>query len=614
MPTQRLMTRRAPLFMLLLAVSWPFLHGVASAQPDVLPAAGAPFTLQAPGSSGHAWFVAPIPGLPDDTRPLFGLLHVPPRAAPAFTGPGKLKLMLPLASMPEALAAWNNELFFVFPPAPADAKPIRRVSRLSAEITPAGTWAVEPDSGPEPLPSLPPEGGLKGFVACDAGPVALLRSPGGVSLLVLRPKGWVAIELPPGLTPSSADARASAGAPAWMTLVASPDRPGVLWSQPDGVRLAWGELEPQPSDPKAADAVTVRWDLRSLPPLPHLPSLAPPRPAPAVTAPVIGPILNRWAAWVDGQVLISERADDGPLLIKSLRESGVIELARIDGLQGPIGLAPIDGAGRLTAVWSPPLTARTPEAVRTPMIGPPPPPQPRFQELEVSAFTGAELYRGPGRGEHLLGENHIRFFSVALSALMAAVLIFVLRSESDKAPELPAGLALATPPRRFFAAFIDVGVGLILGCWATGSSALAVFSLAALTEPASAFTPVLSGLGFCWVYCSLAEWRTGRTLGKWFMGCGVVASHRAGLLRTDAEAAEAPLTDWGQRVKLGERVVGRPTLGQACIRNGVRLGLAPIAAFLMLIDANWRHPGDIMAGATVVEPIPPEEDEEDEGF
>jgi len=37
------------------------------------------------------------------------------------------------------------------------------------------------------------------------------------------------------------------------------------------------------------------------------------------------------------------------------------------------------------------------------------------------------------------------------------------------------------------------------------------------------------------------------------------------------------------------------------LRNAVRWAVPPLTV-LVLLDANWRHPGDVMAGSVVAEP------------
>ncbi|MDY7107176.1 MAG: RDD family protein [Planctomycetota bacterium] len=174
-------------------------------------ASPAPSDVLLGASSGeHLWFVAEAGDGDESVR----LCH----HALAMAGPYADALMV-LPRRPEAIAAWEDEVFLVFAPQPSGRPQPREVYRLRAVPSPVHEgYLAEPADRLEVLDSLPGEGKLAGIVGSARGPVALLvppqRAESGVTASseaaaaepilqaprLLRWTGgrWAALELPAG--------------------------------------------------------------------------------------------------------------------------------------------------------------------------------------------------------------------------------------------------------------------------------------------------------------------------------------------------------------------------------------------------------------------------------
>ena len=90
------------------------------------------------------------------------------------------------------------------------------------------------------------------------------------------------------------------------------------------------------------------------------------------------------------------------------------------------------------------------------------------------------------------------------------------------------------------------------------------------------------------------------------MGLDVVAMQRVTPPATDTADSTPP----DANPPTGSVRVTEPAVWQAVTRSAIRFPLFPLTA-LLLMDPNWRHPGDVLARTVVIERAQdPEEPEE----
>lgn len=544
-----------------------------------LPAASSPRLDGSAGRAGHGWFV--VPGLvsPGSSRS-FSLLHVPPRGAGAPGG--FLARSATLGARPEVLAAWGDEVFMVFPPqATPQGGVIRRVARMLALRTVADTWVYYPDAGPEARPSLSGDGLILGAAGTGVGPLVLRRNDEGVVGDVLRPGGWTAVSLP------DAVARAAGDALLWLACEASGPTLVLQPAGASGAEAFRGALALTRTD--AGEHVSATWGAGV--------------PFPPLVRGSEGMGRGGWIAGpealdpgtllsVDGQWVLAQ-ASLSAVRLRLVRESGSAVLADVPCV-GPLrAVAALDGLGRVLLAHADdgPAPARAPRS-------PPDSPGAGVRLWEVSAYSGRVLFEGTGGGK-LLAPWQMQAIMVVVGGVMIAVLLFVLRSESSTPVVLPPGFALASPAKRLVAALIDLA--LIVGAAAvlTRATPAELFAPALLKGSARAMLPVLGVLAAGMIYSTVLESVWGRTLGKRILGLRVFGIREA----TPGDASDAGSASPRRRgdYRVGDVMVGTPRVLPCLLRNAVRWGVPPLTV-LVLLDANWRHPGDVMAGSVVAEP------------
>lgn len=544
-----------------------------------LPAASSPRQEGSSARAGHAWLVVPGVVTPGSPRS-FSLLNVPPRSAGAVAG--FLARSATLGAQPEALAAWGDEVFMVFPPqATPQGGVIRRVARMLALKTVADTWVYYPDAGPEARPSLSGDGLILGAAGTSVGPLVLRRTDEGVVGEVLRPGGWTTVGLP------EAVARAALDALVWLACEAS--GPTLVLQSPGASHAEVFRAVLALSRDDAGERISGTWGAGvPLPPLVRgSEGMAGGGGGAGPEARDSGTLLT-----VDGQLVLAQASLSG-VRLRLVRESGSAVLADVPCV-GPLrAVAALDGLGRVLLAHADdgPAPARAPRS-------PPDSPGAGVRLWEVSAYTGRVLFEGTGGGK-LLAPWQMQAIMVVVGGVMIAVLLFVLRSESSTPVVLPPGFALASPAKRLVAALIDLAIIVGAAAVLTRATPAELFAPALLKGSARAMLPVLGVLAAGLVYSTVLESVWGRTLGKRVLGLRVF-----GVREATAGEAQDPGSSSSRRrgdYRVGDVVVGTPRLLPSLLRNAVRWAVPPLTV-LVLLDANWRHPGDVMAGSVVAEP------------
>jgi hypothetical protein len=477
------------------------------------------------------------------------------------------------------MAAWESEVFLFFPPSASPGSStagngaMRRVARVMALPTVAETWTYFPEAAPEARPSLSGEGDLVAAAGTPLGPMAILQTKTGSQGWLLRPAGWVPVDLPT----SASGPDASRNSPRWW-LAPTPDGPLVVLRDRQTFEAHRAVLAT--SRDSGEEQVTARWTPQDL---------------------VLGTGVPDRASLltVDGQVLLASVSDgERAVRLRTIRASGSALLARVPSPPnaGPVAILPMDGAGRIALArlvaeekpFKGNAASRTPPTATAEPAG-------VLRITEVSAHTGLVLFDGSAAGT-LLAPWQMQALMLVIGAVMVGVLLFVLRSESKTPLVLPDGFALASPSRRFAAAAVDFGLVYLAAAMAWRIHPGELISAAVLTGSPRTLYPVASIIVGGWLYATVLECWTGRTLGKRLFGALVF-----GIRPT---AGRAPGADQPGSVRVGDQVIARPTIVQAALRNLVHWAAPPLA-MLILLDPNWRHPGDVLSSTVVAEPIDP---------
>ncbi len=564
------------------------------ARAQMLPGAGG-FLVSAPGGGtgrppeSHAWAI-----VPEDRAPRSIVLHIPPRGVSGPGGgvvpDGAIARAATIDQAPEQIAAWDATVYLAFPPQLARPGERRRrvLSVTASRGVLGGAWEFDAGARLNAAPSMPGTGPLLGFVGSPRGPVALLDEPdwggGGLTLLVLTKEEWRRVPLPGA---GSADGPAPGLAPPPI-LVASPRgsalfirdrlRPGVwIAAFPEGsaARTPSQERHASGSEPPAlapADGPVWTWL-----PLPFDEGAA---------ASISGPVFQ-----VRGRFVVADRSGPGSLTLWSPSQTGMLELARLDGLPTSYAIAPLEQTGRIVLVC--------PERVDTPLQpggqlrpGERESPSYEYHVREVSAFTGRVLYAGKPTGTSPVSPAEFRILVFLLLGVTVAIMVFVLRPTGPGGREvplvLPARAALAEPGRRIAAAVLDLAPAMLLASKLSGVPLGELWSAEGLLGGA-ALVLLLDALGLAFVHAVLCEWLFRRSLGKLLAGC---------------EAVQVVLRPGGPDGLLQPEAV-RPALWRAVVRNLVKWGLAPVA-LPGLAAPDRRHLGDRLSGLVVVVQASPE--------
>ncbi len=558
---------------------------------QTLPGAGG-FLVSAPGGGAgresHAWAI-----VPEDRAPRSIVLHIPPRGVSGSAGgvvpDGAIARAATIDQAPEQIAAWDATVHLAFPPQLARPGERRRrvLSVTASRAVLGGAWEFDAGARLNAAPSMPGTGPLLGFVGSPRGPTALLDEPewGGLTLLALTKDEWRRVPLPgtenaDGPVPSLAPPPILVASPRGPALfIRDRSRPGVWTAEfPEGPapRTPPGEGHAAGSEPSAlAPAEGPAWTWR---PLPF---------GEGEAASISGPVFQ-----VRGRFVIADRSGPGSLTLWSPGQTGMLELARLDGLPTSYSIAPLEQTDRIVLIC--------PERVDTPV---PPGARPvgegrespayEYHVREVSALTGRVLYAGKPTGTSPVSPAEFRILVLLLLGVTVAIMVFVLRPSGpggrDVPLVLPARAALAEPGRRIAAAVLDLAPALLLASKVAGVPLGEMWSAEGLLG-GGALVLLLDGLGLAFVHTVLCEWLFRRSLGKALAGC---------------EAVQVVLRQAGPDGVLQPEAV-RPALWRAVVRNLVKWGLPPVA-LPGLASPDRRHLGDRASGMVVVVQASPED-------
>jgi len=494
----------------------------------------------------HAWLI-----LKQEADGDCAVVHLPPREAVMEDGrvhgapSGTVRVAARIRTTPEHIAALDADVYLLFPP--ISGAPGREVWSLSARAAGIGDlWRYEPDGSLTPHPSLPIQFEPEAFFGAVGRLFVLTRDkenhPG---MKVLHEDQWTDITLPEDV--------AAAVRLGYRTIDA--------WDLPGGFALGIGKGDQ-----------TLSWKVTISGPPHSIPTLA-------------------WSAMPSGAAFGRERGGqfavgatpvrwnrtDTAIHLESVVGAQVVSLADIAGVSEDAAVVPA-GPGRVIVAWSEPI-----------------PPDPRVREpkqryklslAEVSPDTGQVLYLGPPKGASPISADQFRFLVLGMVALMAAVLMFVLRSSGrDQEVHLDRDMALSDPGRRMVAFSADILVGLIV------SSRILGVDLAEVMEPETLLLAggplVLLTLASGFVIGTLTEWLFGRSFGKFLTGIEVV-----GLISRPGSGS----------------ATARPKLWQVLVRNAIKWGLPPVSG-IALIDPSGRHQGERLTRTAVVIRFEPQGEE-----
>ncbi|MDX2016749.1 MAG: RDD family protein [Planctomycetota bacterium] len=515
------------------------------------PGAGAP--------QGHAWLALPV-GASD--RPV--LMHVPPRASAEF-GPagapfGVLRKSMELSETPAAMAAAGSRVYVAFNTGertPAMLFSIGAVASglgdLWADDTPGRMRSERPFAVGQRVISL---------AAHDRALAALITdSAGARRVLALEAAGWA------DRTPATPISERT-------QLVAT------------GEGFALAELIAEPSSALRVIEVSVQgenaWQWGS-PRLLRAPAGLVSAGAAAFWLGAAGDEAGRWI--VAGVVKTSGESESREIIIAEAMEGRSRALARVPMTGARWSIAPAGRPDRVVLALEEPLKdpAKSPPT-STPtgsLLAPPAGEAPTrsYRVIEVSASSGAVLFDGPAAGTSPISSGAFRILAVTLLAVMAVVLVFVLRPD-PAGPELslPEGWALAEPGRRMVAGGLDFLLALIIASRVWGVGVFEVFSAEAMVSGVGPWA-LLSALGVGLVLSTLGEAFLAASPGKFLMGIRV-----GRVLMVE-----------------GEPELHTPGVRAAVIRNGLKW-LAPPLALLSLFDAEGRGKPDRLSRTVVVVP------------
>lgn len=175
---------------------------------------------------------------------------------------------------------------------------------------------------------------------------------------------------------------------------------------------------------------------------------------------------------------------------------------------------------------------------------------------------------------------------ILVGALLVAMLLMFLFRPGDPAHvtvNMPRGMQVAEPRRRFVALLIDLLPAAILSSLILRIPLLDVFSLSRLPMRAQHFdemAPMLLMLALCAAHCTLSELLWGRTLGKALMDCSVRA--------TDGHAARPLAVLVRNAMKLVALLV--PVLFLFVYLNQYRQSLGDLTARTMVLTSTEDQP------------------------
>jgi len=559
-----------------------------------------------PPAESHAWFV--VPGAKDGAV----VMHVPPRKFARVedgklhgSDDGMVRVAARLDSMPSMIAAWGDRVYLLEDRPRGFESTRRLVTSMRAVRSGIGDfWGTLPGTGLDVHPSVTGAGEVVSFVASGLGPTLLLagRDPttdrSVLRLLVLVEREWVELGVPNEASDFVFDgAAARGGVRPWALLVSSVDgyqllcgskasvvRWSISFDQEFAVRVR------QSSDVDVDDAK----ELGTLARFVEAPWTGPETLVRPGDPAIPGPEKPLFVGVVCGRLVVLEERG---LILQMKEWTGkrwrTIESYAVESQASLIGVAPLDGVGRLAIVSPEPTEGSalgvTPGEEPAQKVRADFAPEVKHQMLEASVFTGREMFNGRWKQVGPLSSSDLRALAIVLIGAMSLVVVFVLKAESIGAEAtLPEGAVFAGPIMRSVAMLIDLAVAVLISGRVHSMSLSEMFSPEGLLVGNGVWA-VVTALAVAAVIGTIAEATFGRTLGKLVTGCEVIDS-RVGVLPTESER------DW------------RPSVIAAGLRNVLKWMLPPIGLLTML-DPQGRHPADRVARTAVVVWLDEAEDE-----
>jgi hypothetical protein len=562
-----------------------------------------------PPAESHAWFA--VPGVKDGGV----VMHIPPRKFARVedgklhgSDDGMVRVAVRLDAMPSMIAAWGDRLYLLEDRPRGFERTRRLVTSLRAVRSGIGDfWGTLPGTGLDAHPSVTGAGEVLSFVASGLGPTLLLADRDATTdrsvlrLLVLVEREWVELSVPKEASEFVFEGTtARGGVRPWATLVSSVDgyellcgssasvvRWSIAFDQEFAVRVR------QSSDADVDEAKEPGAPSRFVESVWKGPETLI-RPGDSAFP---GPEKPLYAGIVCGRLMVLEERG---LILQMKEWTGrrwrTIESYAVESQASFIGVAPLDGVGRLAIVAPEPTETSVLDAtagedaakkVKVDLA-----PETKHQMLEVSVFTGREMFSGRWKQAGPLSSSDLRALAIVLIGAMSLVVVFVLKAESIGAEAtLPTGAVFAGPIMRSVAMLIDFAVALLISGRVHSMSLSEMFSPEGLLLGNGVWAIVMA-LAIAAVVGTIAEATFGRTLGKLVTGCEVIDS-RVGVL--PAESERDP----------------RPSVVAAGLRNFLKWMLPPIGLLTML-DPQGRHPADRLARTAVVVWMDDSDDSEDE--
>lgn len=462
------------------------------------------------GEFRHGWLVA---------RSLVGggvtLVHLPPRSGPDAGGTvaGQALPQRTLGTMPSAMASWEERVFVLYPTgARIEVYSIRAVAGGVR-----GYWVLEPSAGAAAEPALSAPGEALHDAAVTSEGLCVLTADSGWRLWRLEGGSWESLEPPRDLGMDATSVVRLVRGDGRLRLLRSGEQT-ELWTR----------------------AVDGGWEREMLP------------------FRLTGECLSVFS-WGD-EVCVASWSETNGLEVWSGRDTSV-RLVHEPSMLRPTDLTSFDGGRRIAAL----LTLRNEQAqgIKDPIA--------RWEIAEFSVGTGRLLYRGELRaGDWMSVDLHV--IGLAMVALMLGVVFYLLQPTGrEPALVMPSGFALASPGTRVVAAMIDAAITASLVGLVSGHGVLEILLVAPLLQTPGGLLAAVAFIAGGAAYTTLAEWGSGRTLGKALVGCRVVSIDpnrpRPGLLRTAS-------------------------------RNVFRWMFAPWA-LVGMTSLDMRHRGDRVAGTVV---------------
>lgn len=534
--------------------------------------------------SGHGWVF-----LPGQTGDDGAIVHLVPRQGVLRASPGSVRHVMQLQRTPLAIAGWSGTAFMLLGPPGDEATTTaeRQISILTATGPIAhGTWSYAPSDRLELKAPLPGDAIPRSMTATEHGPLIVWQRGPSLEIAILDDNStWRTIQPPEQLT--AADEAFALTAGTGITIAARSKGQPTLTIWHATVNLSG--LKPKSS----TQQLPAQWSSVATAMLPGQFSDTPLR--------TLGHTAPHWL-WRDGPVTLLAARQQNTFTLWRLDTDKATQLWQSKPTPDYAGAAVIGGLGAATFVGykhaehTPAPT--TGLSSKTSEITPP-----DFDSItitDVSAIDGAVLADVTGHADGLLSRRDLQFLWLLFIAVGIVILLVVLRSDGPQEITLPEHTSLASPLRRFIAGGLDVVIALTLTTILVGSGPAQWLSPA--TSATSSIVPLLSVIFLGFLVSTIGEGFFGCSPGKLLTGVRIL-----GLVPVKAEPGapkdKAAPTLWR---------ASKPRFSQALLRNAIRWFMPPMG-MMMIVDTNWRHPGDILARTVAVVHDDPEDQPQEGG-